>query len=67
MAKILKEKGFNDVLPGQKLCKQCVNKYEKLTNHLKMTTWQKLLRQSSQDELASDNDFLLYQSQKKGT
>ena len=22
MAKILKEKGFNDVLPGQKLCRQ---------------------------------------------
>ena len=31
MAKILKEKGFNDVLPGQKLCRQCVTKYEKLT------------------------------------
>ena len=31
MAKILKEKGFNDVLPGQKLCKQCVTEYEKLT------------------------------------
>ena len=29
--KILKEKGFNDVLPGQKLCKQCVTEYEKLT------------------------------------
>ena len=31
MAKILKEKGFNDVLPGQKLCRQCVTEYEKLT------------------------------------
>ena len=31
MTKILKEKGFNDVLPGQKLCRQCVNEYEKLT------------------------------------
>ena len=31
MAKILKEKGFNDALPGQKLCKQCIKKYEKLT------------------------------------
>ena len=29
MAKILKEKGFNDVLPCQKLCRQCVTKYEK--------------------------------------
>ena len=31
MAKILKEKGFNDVLPGQKLRRQCVTEYEKLT------------------------------------
>ena len=31
MAKILKEKGFNDVLPGPKLCRQCVSEYEKLT------------------------------------
>ena len=31
MAKILKEKEFNDVLPGQKLCRQCVTEYEKLT------------------------------------
>ena len=31
MAKILKEKGFSDVLPGQKLCRQCVTEYEKLT------------------------------------
>ena len=31
MTKILKENGFNDVLPGQKLCRQCVTEYEKLT------------------------------------
>ena len=31
MVKILKEKGFNDLLPGQKLCRQCVTEYEKLT------------------------------------
>ena len=31
MAKILKEKGFNNVLPGQKLCRQCVTEYEQLT------------------------------------
>ena len=31
MVKILKEKGFSDVLPGQKLCRQCVTEYEKLT------------------------------------
>ena len=31
MAKILKEKGISYVLPGQKLCGQCVTGYEKLT------------------------------------
>ena len=31
MAKVLREKGFNDVLPGQKLCRQRVTKYEKIT------------------------------------
>ena len=31
MAKIMKEKGFPDVLTGQKLCRQCVTEYEKLT------------------------------------
>ena len=31
MAKIVKVKGVNDVLPGQKLCRQCVTEYEKLT------------------------------------
>ena len=30
-----------------------------------MRTWQKLLRQSSQDELASDDGFLLYESPKR--
>ena len=30
-----------------------------------MRTWQKLSRQSSQDKLASDDDFLLYESPKK--
>ena len=29
--KILKSKGFNDLLSGQKLCRQCVTEYEKLT------------------------------------
>ena len=28
---MMKEKGFNDVLPGQKLCRQYVAEYEKLT------------------------------------
>ena len=31
IAKILKEKGFNDVSPGQKLHRQCVTEYEKFT------------------------------------
>ena len=31
MAKIMNEKECNDVLPGQKLCKQCVTEYQKLT------------------------------------
>ena len=31
MAKILEEKEFNDVLPSQKLCRQCVTEYGKLT------------------------------------
>ena len=31
MTRILKGKGFNDMLPGQKLRRQCVTEYEKLT------------------------------------
>ena len=31
MAKILKEKQFNDALPFQKLCRQYVTGYEKLS------------------------------------
>ena len=31
MAKILKEKGLNNVLLGQKLYRQCLTEYEKLT------------------------------------
>ena len=51
VAKILKGKGFNDeLLPGQKLCRECVTKYGKLTKPPKMRTWQKLSRQSSQDK-----------------
>ena len=30
-AKILKEKGFTAVLPGQILCKRCVTEYKKST------------------------------------
>ena len=66
MAKILKEKGFNDVLPGQKLCRQCVTKYEKLTKSPENEYMTEIIKtESSQDELASDDDFLLYESPKK--
>ena len=66
MAKILKEKGFNDVLPGQKLCRQCVTEYEKLTKPPENENMTEIIEtESSQDELASDDDFLLYESPKK--
>ena len=67
MAKILKEKGFNDVLLGQKLCRQCVTKYEKLTKPPENENMTEIIEtESSQDEFASEDDFLLYESPKKG-
>ena len=66
MTKILKENGFNDVLPGQKLCRQCVTEYEKLTKPPENENMTEIIEtESSQDELASDDDFLLYESPKK--
>ena len=66
MAKILKEKGFNDVLPGQKLYGQCVTKYEKLTKPSENKNMTEIIgTESSQEELASDDYFLLYESPKK--
>ena len=66
MAKILKEKGFNDVLPGQKLSRQCVTEYKKLTKPLENENMTEIIEtESSQDELASDDNFLLYESPKK--
>ena len=63
IAKVLKEKGFNDVLPGQKLCRQCVTEYEKLTKPPENENMTEIIEtESSQDELASDDDFLLYES-----
>ena len=44
IAKILKEKGFNDVLPGQKLYRQCVTEHEKLTKPPENENIQKLSR-----------------------
>ena len=66
MAKILKEKGFNDVLPGQKLRRQCVTEYEKLTKPPENENMTEIIdTDSSKDELASDDHFLLYESLKK--
>ena len=58
IAKILKEKGFNDVLAGQKLCKQCVAKCEKLTKTPENENMIEIIKtESSQYELASDDNF----------
>ena len=66
MAKILKEKGFSDVLPGQKLRRQCVTEYEKLTKPPENENMTEIIdTDSSKDELASDDHFLLYESLKK--
>ena len=60
MAKILKEKGFTDVLSGQKLCRQCVTEYKKLTKLPKYENMTKIIKTE-----AIDDDFLLYVSPKK--
>ena len=66
MAKILNKKGFNDVLPGQKLCRQCVTEYKKLIKPPENENMTEIVEtESSQDELASDDDFLLHESPKK--
>ena len=50
MTKILKEKGFNDVSPGQKLCRQFVTKYEKLTKPPENENMTEIIKtESSQD------------------
>ena len=56
-------RGFNDVLPDQKLYRQCVTKYEKLTKPPENENMTEIIEtESSQDKLASDDDFLLYES-----
>ena len=66
MAKILKGKGFSDVFPGQKLFRQCVTEYEKLTKPPENENMTEIIEtESSQDELVSDDNFLLYESPKK--
>ena len=66
MPKILIEKGFNDVLPGRKLCRHYVTEYEKLTRPPENKNMTEIIEtESLQDELASDDDFLQYESSKK--
>ena len=66
MAKTLKDKGFNDALPGQKLCRQCVTEYEKLTKPPENEITTEIIEtENSQDKLASNDDYLLYESPKK--
>ena len=68
MAKILKEKGFNDLLPGQKLCRQFATEGEKLTKPSENENMTEIIEtESSQDEITSDDDFLLYESPKRET
>ena len=60
MGKILKEKGFNDILTGQKLCRQCVTEYDKLTKpHENENMTEITETESSQDKLASDDDLFV--------
>ena len=59
MTKILQEKGFNAVLPAEILCRKSVTEYEKLTKPPKNENMtENIETESSQDELASDDDFL---------
>ena len=49
-----------------KLCRQCVTEYEKLTKPPENENMTEIIEtESSQDKLASDDDFLLYESPKK--
>ena len=47
MAKILNKKGFNDVLPGQKFCRQCATDYEKLTKPPENVNMTKIIKPES--------------------
>ena len=65
IAKTLKEKWFN-VLPGQKLCRQCVTKYEKLTKPPENENMTEIIDTEFTRRISiSDDDFLLYESPKK--
>ena len=54
------------MLPGQKLCKQCVTGYKKLTKPPKNEKVRETIEtESLQDKLVSDDDFLPNESPKK--
>ena len=56
---------LNNALPGQKLCRQCLTEYEKLTKpNENKNMIENFQTESPQDDLASD-DFLLYESPKE--
>ena len=66
MAKILKEKGFNDALPGQKLCRQCVTEYEKLTKPPENEITTEIIEtENSQDKLALNDVIYCMNHQKR--
>ena len=68
MAKILKEKQLNDTLPFQKLYRQCVNRYKKLSKPPENGNMTEIIqKKTSQDKLASDNDFFAVWISKKET
>ena len=66
MAKILKEKGFNDeLLPGQKLCRECVTKYGQLTKPPENENMTEIIKTEFKRQIAADDHFWLYESPKK--
>ena len=66
VAKILKEKGFNDeLLPGQKLCRECVTKYGKLTKPPENENMTEIIKTEFTRQIAADDHFWLYESPKK--
>ena len=68
MAKILKKKGFNDVLPGQKLWRQCITEYQKFTKVPEKENMTEIIHEKSlQDKLEADGDFFSVWITKKET
>ena len=66
MAEILTEKGFSDLLPGQKLRRQCVTGYEKLTKLPKNESMTEIIETGVHKmNVHQMMIFLLYESPKK--